>query len=75
MPSSNVNNNNNNDFFSQVSTQGLPEKDQKTQPWKDFHEPNGDLVAPGSLVVDIPKTEETGGYLGRSTQTGSLGGH
>lgn len=59
MPSNDVNNNNN-DFFSQVSTQGLPENDQKSQPWKEFHEPNGSLITSGSVVVDIPKTEETG---------------
>lgn len=62
MPSNNVNNNN--DFFSQVSTQGLPEKDQKAhmQPWKEFHEPDGSLITLGSVVVEIPKTEETGKY-------------
>ncbi|KAF3484315.1 uncharacterized protein GIQ15_03639 [Arthroderma uncinatum] len=63
-------------FFTEVSTQNMPAEDTKVQAWKAFHEPKAELADSGSVMVDIPKTEETveGGYLGRSAMTGSLGG-
>ncbi|KAK2879403.1 hypothetical protein FQN49_000921 [Arthroderma sp. PD_2] len=62
-------------FFTEVSTQHMPAEDTNVQAWKSFHEPKAELADSGSVVVDIPKTDETeGGYLGRSAMTGSLGG-
>ncbi|KAM3086627.1 hypothetical protein ACMFMG_000753 [Clarireedia jacksonii] len=69
MPSSTTN-----DFFAQVETKNLPTEVGKKQPWKEFHEPNEELMKSGSVEVEIPGSDENGGYLGRSALTGTLGG-
>jgi hypothetical protein len=57
MPSSTTN-----DFFAQVETKNLPTEAGKKQPWKEFHEPNEELMNSGSVEVEIPKSDENGIY-------------
>lgn len=50
-------------FFADITTEGLPSGNtgtEKAQPWKQFHEPQSQLLNKGSIVVDIPKTDATG---------------
>ncbi|KAI2009392.1 hypothetical protein LOZ49_003866, partial [Ophidiomyces ophidiicola] len=46
-------------FFTEVSTKNMPPATEKVQAWKAFHEPKAELADSGSVIVEIPKTEET----------------